>query len=376
MTAPGDPDPTSGPEGAAAPVRRPPHDEPPRRLPTLGDVADLAGVSRSTVSNVVRGSDVVAPRTKRRVLLAVEQLGYRPNALARQLLRGRSTIVGIIAHDLRNPFMAELASIVEREVARFGYAAMFCATEGDAYREAQAVTLMLENRVSGVAFLSYLAEEVDIGRRVRDQVPSVFIAAEAPWADSVMVDERRGGELAARHLIDLGHRRLAFVGPTLLDNADQRRLDGFQRLARDAGARPIVIHWDPPNGPVFSEGARTDWPSVLLDRAPITGVFAANDFAGIDLLDVADSLGVRVPQDLSIVGFDDVVIARLRRIDLTTVRQPTDELVRLGIEALLGRIDGRISGEPRVTLAGVKLCIRGTTAPPLPADSSADIARV
>lgn len=332
-----------------------------RKHATLTDVAELAGVSRSTASNVARGSDVVATRTRRRVQAAIEQLGYRPNALARQLLRGRATNIGIIARDLRNPFIAEMASFVEREVARFGFAAMFCATEGDSDREEQAVALMLENRVSGLVFLSFLNRPETVGARIDGHVPSVFIAADEPWADSVTVDERRGGELVARHLIELGHQRLAFVGPMQYDRADSRRLEGFLRVAAEVQLQPTVIGWDPPDGEVTVDGARTDWRRLLTGDGRVTGVFAANDFAAIDLLDVADAIGVRVPDDLSIVGFDDVAMASLRRISLTTVHQRREELVRLGVGTLLARIDGRITGEPRVTLTGVALKLRGST---------------
>lgn len=335
---------------------------PGKKLATLSDVATLAGVSRSTVSNVVRGSDVVAGRTRRRVLAAIQQLGYRPNALARQLLRGRATIIGIIARDLRNPFIAEMASFVEREVARFGFAAMFCATEGDNEREEQAVALMLDNRVSGLVFLSFLNQPEVVGQLIDGQVPTVFIAADEPWADSVTVDEHRGGELVARHLIELGHRRLGFVGPTHFDTADSRRLEGFLRVAGDADLTPTLIAWDPPDGDVRVGGTRTSWQQLLAGDSGLTGVFAANDFAAIDLLDVADAIGARVPDDLSIVGFDDVAMASLRRINLTTVNQRGGELVRLGVDTLLGRLDGRITGEPRVTLAGVALKVRGSTA--------------
>jgi LacI family transcriptional regulator len=334
------------------------------RPATLGDVAQLAGVSMSTVSNVVRGATVVGPRTRRRVQNAIDQLGYRPNALARHLLQGRATTVGIIARDLRNPFFAEMASLVEREVARFGFAAMFCATEGDHEREEQAIRLMLENRVSGLVFLSFLGRPELIDTKINGQIPAIFIAAEERWADSVTVDEQRGGEIVARHLIGLGHKKLAFVGPHDPDRADARRLDGFLRAAADAGLQPKVIAWDPPDGPPTVGGVVKDWREILVGDESVTGIFAANDFAAIDLLDVADAVGVRVPQALSIVGFDDVDMARLRRIDLTTVSQPRDTLVRLGVETLLGRIEQRITGDPHVTLAGVTLKVRGSTAPP------------
>ncbi len=334
-----------------------------RRPATLGDVAQLAGVSPSTVSNVVRGADVVAAGTRHRVLVAIDQLGYRPNVLARQLLHGRATTIGIIARDLRNPFIAEMASLVEREVARFGFATMFCATEGDHEREEQAVGLMLENRVSGLLFLSFLGRPSEIGARINGQIPSVFVAAEEPWADSVTVDEHRGGEIVARHLIELGHRRLAFVGPQHRDRADSRRLEGFLCAATKAGLQPIVIAWDPPDEDPTIDAARTEWREILAGKTAATGIFAANDFAAIDLLDVADALEIRVPDDLSVVGFDDVDMARLRRISLTTVNQPRDVLVKLGVEVLFGRIDGRIAGEPRVTLAGVELKVRGSTGP-------------
>jgi DNA-binding LacI/PurR family transcriptional regulator len=334
------------------------------RQPTLGDVAQLAGVSPSTVSNVVRGSDVVANRTRRRVQAVIDEVGYRPNALARSLLQGRATTIGIIARDLANPFIAEMAALVEREVAKFGFATMLSATEGDRVREDQAISVMLENRVSGLVFLTFLAQPSRIARQINGQIPAVFVAAEEPWADSVTVDERRGGQLVAEHLIALGHRLLAFVGPGEPDRADARRLEGFLHASGDAGLAPMVIAWDPPDGDPTVDGHVVDWREILVGAGRVTGVFAANDFAAIDLLDIADALGVAVPGALSVVGFDDVDMARLRRINLTTVSQPREALVRLGVQALLGRVEGRIEGEASVTLAGVTLQVRGSSGPP------------
>ena len=136
------------------------------------------------------------------------------------------------------------------------------------------------------------------------------------------------------------------------------------RAAADAGLQPKVIAWDPPHGLPSVHGGPVEWRAILGGEEPTTAVFAANDYAAIDLLDVADSIGVKVPEQLSVVGFDDVEMAGLRRINLTTVTQPRDALVRLGVGELLGRIEGRITGDPHATMASVALTIRGSTAPP------------
>jgi DNA-binding LacI/PurR family transcriptional regulator len=346
--------------------------EPAARLPTLEDVAAVAGVSRSTVSNVVRGSSLVAPGTRTRVQAAIDQLGYRPNALARQLQQGRASLVGIVTHDLPNPFMAEIATLVERECLGVGLGPMLCTTDGDPQREEQAVSLLLENRVAGIVFLSYLQDPAGIARRVSGVLPTMFIAATEPWSDSVAVDEALGGELVARHLLGLGHRRLAFVGPTRPDPADRLRAAGFRRVVEEAGGAVVAaVGWDGGEHDPVVDGSSIGWTRILDGSDRPTAIFASSDFLAIDLLDRANGLGVVVPRDLSLVGFDDVSFASFRRIDLTTVHQPRRELVRLGVERLVARIDGRTEGPPVLMLAGLELRVRGTTGPLLGTTSDA-----
>jgi DNA-binding LacI/PurR family transcriptional regulator len=354
---------TRAPRDTLEPDGRGDRAEPSARLPTLEDVAAVAGVSRSTVSNVVRGSSLVAPATRARVQAAIDRLGYRPNALARQLQQGRASLVGIVTHDLPNPFMAEIATLVERACLGAGLGPMLCTTDGDPGREEQAVSLLLENRVSGIVFLSYLQDPEGIAGRVAGVVPTVFIAATEPWSDSVAVDEALGGELVARHLLELGHRRLAFIGPTRPDPADRLRRDGFCRVVDGSGGAVVAAGWDGGDKDPIVDGSPTDWAGILTGPGRPTAVFASSDFLAIDLLDRANGLGVRVPEDLSLVGFDDVSFASFRRIDLTTVHQPRRELVRLGVERLVGRIDGRVEGPPALLVAGLDLRVRGTTGP-------------
>src|SRR5919199_4783379 len=169
------------------------------RAPTILDVAALAGVSKSTVSNVVRGGDGVAAPTRERVLSAVERLGYRPNALARHLVRRRTNIVGVLVGDLANPFYAQMARGVERCAAAWGYRVMFSNIEEDE----NAVEALLEQRVAGFVFLALPAGAPAVDHRV----PAVFAGLRERWGDSVAVSDPARARLAAEHLLSLGHRR-------------------------------------------------------------------------------------------------------------------------------------------------------------------------
>lgn len=333
--------------------------------PTIMDVARAAGVSKSTVSNVVNGRPA-SGRTRRYVLDAIDRLGYQPNQLARQLVQQRTKTLGVIARDLSNPFIAEMARLVEREAAQFGFVTMISSTEGIDRREEVALKSMLQHRVAGVIFLSFPSNPSASEATVRGRVPCAFIGCDEPWGDSVTVNDYAGGELAGRHLVSLGHRSMAFMGPRTPDDADEARWRGFSHVVSDAGLPlPVFAGWDPPATDIMIDNRLRRLDDWLLSSAAPTAVFAANDFAAIDLMDVADSVAIAVPDDLSIVGFDDVAAAGLRRIGLTTLAQKRDDLVRIGVQTLMGRIEGTIAGPAGSTLTQVRLVIRRSTAPPV-----------
>src|SRR5437764_10967426 len=171
-----------------------PHDSAPamRRHPTILDVASHAGVSKSTVSNVVRGLPGVSDATRRRVRAAIDELGYRPNVLARQLVQQRTSMLGVVVGDLANPFFAEMAKSVERHAAARGYTAMFCNTEGDSQSERAGVETLLEYRVAGIVFLAFSGESRTMQETLEHQVPVVFLSCKADWGDVVSVDDELG----------------------------------------------------------------------------------------------------------------------------------------------------------------------------------------
>jgi len=337
-----------------------------RRHPTILDVASHAGVSKSTVSNVVRGLPGVSESTRRRVLTSIDELGYRPNVLARQLVQRRTSILGVVVGDLANPFFAEMAKSVERHAAARGYTAMFCNTEGDSESELAGVETLLEHRVAGLVFLAFSGDRRTMQKALHHQVPVVFVSCSADWGDVVSVDDSRGGGLGTRHLIEAGHRRVAYLSiPELEDQSDRARWEGYCEAMKDAGlSAPMRVSWSPPADRAVVDGIDRPLVEVFTGEPHATAVFASNDVAAIALQEFADRVRIRVPEDISIVGFDDVPMAGLARIALTTVAQPRDELARLGIATVADRIERNVKGAPRTTLVDVKLVTRRSTSPP------------
>jgi LacI family transcriptional regulator len=335
-----------------------------RKAATILDVALEAGVSKSTVSNVVRGAPGVSEATRHTVRGAIERLGYRPNVIARQLVKRRTQILGVVVGDLVNPFFAEMAKLIERHAASRGYTAMFCNTEGDSQSELEGVGSLLAHRVAGIVFLAFSGESRTMREALEHQVPVIFVACSGEWGDVVSVDDVQGGKVATEHLIAAGHRRIAYLSvPELEERSDLMRLKGYADALQAAGlGPPLRISWSPPADQAVVDGELRKLVEVLTGPDRVTAVFASNDFAAIYLQEFADRYQLGVPGDLSIVGFDDIAMSGLARIALTTVAQPREELARLGIETLVARIEGKLTAPPQTTLVGVELVKRMSTA--------------
>jgi LacI family transcriptional regulator len=342
---------------------------PPRalnRAPTIFDVAAAAGVSKSTVSNVVRGAEHVSAPTRARVLAAIERLSYRPNAIARQFVHQRTTILGVLVGDLSNPYYAQMAQVVERAAFGFGYATMFCNIEGAEDIAVAGVDALLEHRVAGIVFLAAVARSPHLDDRLRRAgTPIVFLGLSERWGDSVGPEDTAGGRIATEHLLSLGHKRVAYVRtPLVEESGDSGRYGGFRAALKKGGALPQpVFAWTPGSSEVRVGRRELAVGEALSGPDAPTGLFVSNDIGAIALMNKCEALGLGVPRDISIVGFDDIAIAGFERISLTTVAQRLDFQAERAVGLLLKRIE-RPRAAIRHVRVPVQLRVRSSTAPP------------
>lgn len=322
-----------------------------RRRPTIRDVAERAGVSKSLVSLVMRGAPNVSEERREAVLRAAEELGYRPNVAAR-ILRRRARVLGVMAHDLHNPFHAEIIDGVQAAAAEDGYRVLVAAG-----RQEEAVSTLLELPVDGMVLTGTTLSAARIDEAARE-VPVALVGRTSrnPAVDTVVDDDRRGAELVAEHLAGLGHRRVAQIHGGRGPGAALRR-SGFRRAAERLGMSVVELA-----GNFTEESGRRATERLLAAEELPTAIFAANDATAVGVLEILDGAGIPVPDRVSVVGYDNTALAALHRISLTTVDQPRQEMGVTAARLLVGRLAGRTA--PRRIVLPPSLVIRETTGPP------------
>ncbi len=335
------------------------------RPPTIHDVARVAKLSKSTVSNVIRNAVGVHPQTRERVQAAIAELGYQTNIVARQLVQQRTTVLGIVIGDLMNPFHAEMAKLIEGFTAARGYQVMFCNTRTDEDVELIGIRSMLEHRVAGLLFLccGHAAERAR--HLIAGRVPAVFVGCSAGWGDVVAVDDVAGGRAATTYLLDEGHRCIWHVagdGGTLLRPCDRRL--GYRQAMELAGLPAVCFALGNDDDTALIEGEAIPLEQVFRGESAPTAFVALNDSCALQIIEAAERLGIAVPDRLSVIGFDDAAYARHARVGLTTVAQPKERLAQLAVDTLVRRLSGELAEGPSRQILDFQLVVRTSTAPP------------
>jgi LacI family transcriptional regulator len=304
----------------------------------MRDVAEQARVSVTTVSHVINDTRPVSKELRQRVLQAMNELGYQPNQLARSLRRGQTHTVGMIIPDSTNPFFAEVARGVEDTSFEQGYSVILCNSDGNLDKELLYTNVLVKKQVDGILFVAAGVSTERILELQRRNIPLVLIDRDLPEAsvDSVLTDNAQAGWAATRHLIELGHTRIACVtGPSdLTPSAD--RVIGYREALRQSDLavdEALIVKGDFQ----YVSGYQAGTHLLALERPP-TAVFACNDLMAIGFMSAALQSGLRVPEDLSIVGFDDVRLAAFANPPLTTIAQPKYEMGVVAAELLLERM--------------------------------------
>jgi len=325
----------------------------------MEDVAARAGVSRALVSLVMRNSPKVSEQRREAVLRAAEELGYSPHAMARSLASHTSTVLGVMVSDLHNAFFAEIVDGLDEVAQTEGFDLIINTGGRSPARERRAVRSLLSFRPAGLVLLGP-AVPASVIAGAAEQVPVALVSrsSRVSTVDTVNDDGEHGSHLAVDHLVSLGHKRIVhFDGGAGSQSAPRRR--GYVNAMHRHGLEPVVL----PSEYTDTAGAKTA--AALLEQAdPLpTAVVAANDFNAVGAISALQQAGLRVPQDISVIGYDNTSLAALTHIALTTVDQPRQEMGRLAARALLERVrDGRT--EPLRRLLQPTLVERSTTTRP------------
>ncbi len=338
----------------------------PRRL-TMKHIGEMVGVSQSTVSRVLSGAPSVVPvahETRERILSVVAELGFTPNPLARALRSSRTALLGLIVRDIGDPFFAWAIAAITEEARHAGYNVVLGHVHSSAHEAAALQEVLEMGHCDGAILLGDLRDQTRLWSSLTHrQMPLVGLwqGARAPQIPVVNVDNRRGVELALDHLFDLGHRRIGFLQGGRTGDGVERR-EAYLASMHDRGVRPpdayVLI-----TSNAFADTARAV--RALFDLAePPTAVVCSTDVAAIGALKGVSAEGLRVPADLSIVGFDDIPLAEFANPSLTTVRQPIKRIARLAVKQVVGLIGSRGLSSGRQNVVEPSLVVRDSSAAP------------
>jgi DNA-binding LacI/PurR family transcriptional regulator len=329
---------------------------------TLQDIAAAVGVTQTTVANALNGKGNVSEATRQHILKCAEELGYRPNILARSLAKGKTDTLGFLLPTIANPFYPEIAEAIERTAGQHGYQMLLCNTYYDFQQGRQHLERLVSRWVDGVIVMGSSMDIADLTAHFQRGLPTVL----CDWQENespqnipqVSVDFRHAGALAAEHLLALGHQQVAII---VSEPQQTLRLEGF-RAGLEAAGLPLAAGMIRQGDSTLESGYAAAKELLAAPTRP-TAIFATTDWMALGALEAILDAGLSVPQDISIVGLDDIVVSAHIRPPLTTVAVPKAQLAKAATELLLGLINGG-HPDPLFRMIEPSLIVRQSTAAP------------
>ena len=311
--------------------------------PSIKDIARIAGVAPSTVSRALADSPRVSQATRQRIQAIARELDYTPSLAARSLVMGSSPVIGVISPTLSDPYIASVMKGLEEASHRAGYQRLVASTQGDAEREIEMVRMLLGHNVGGLIILSSRAQGAyqELLTQIREPIVFVNSLHTGEHVYNVATDNEHGGWLATRYLLTQGHRRIAYLAGPTRGRSHVARAAGYRRALEEAGLtfeRQLII---PGDGSIRAGREALHWWLNQPHAQRPTAIFCYNDLAALGLLSEAHQQGVSIPDELSVMGFDNVPMAEISIPPLTTVEQRTYELGRLAVVSLLTALENK-----------------------------------
>lgn len=330
-------------------------------MATIYDIAKAANVSIATVSKVINNSGRISDKTRKRIMKIMDEMDYRPSVVASALTKKRTFTIGLLIPDLANPFFAEIARSVEDRAQELGFNVIICNTDNKAEKEEKYIELLKQKGADGIIMATAAHNHAIVKKLIEQNETVAVIARDMPSlaVDAVLVDDFLGGYMAANHLMECGHQHMAVIAENLQVASSRQRVRGFRQAMEDAGLT-LEERWIRESAYHVADGKQTAAALLAEPDAP-TAVFACNDLLAIGVIQAARERGMAIPRDLSVVGFDNTILATIIDPPLTTIAQPIQEMGKQVVDLVARNIDGQSASKQRFVLLP-ELIVRGSTA--------------
>lgn len=306
---------------------------------TIKDIAKVAGVSYATVSRALSGSTEIGEATRQRVLEICREMGYTANSVARSMVMKRTNILGLIVANIDNPFMSELAYHIELLAREQGYNLMLCNSSHDGELEKNAFELLAGRQTDGIILVPSDSDSYERVRPYLERVPTVFMSENLRDLPEsyVSVDNYKGTQIGTQYLYSLGHRRILYLGRRKGSMTHQLRADGYADACRELGIETAYCNSSLTYSSI--QGGYQLAKSVFKKPLAQTAIFAATDSLALGVMQAAEEAGIRIPEDISLIGFDNITYTDLPKIKLTTIEQPKKTMAAMAVDVLLDKIN-------------------------------------